>query len=94
MFTLNNPNNSFEAPECPNDGISSLSWFPSSSNNQALLAGASWDSSVRVWEVRFDPQSSGVQFQAKAIFHHEFPILTCCFSRVSINVLLLYRKSS
>lgn len=86
--TTYNINKSYEVPQCPSDAISCLSWFPVTQNNQTFLAGASWDKTLRVWDVRFEPLTSSIQFQPKAMFNHEAPILGCTFSRVSFK----YRK--
>lgn len=77
-----NVNKSHEVPQGPSDGISSLAWFPLTQNNQTFLAAGSWDKSVRVWDVRYEPMTSSAQFQAKAIFQHDAPVLSCVFSKV------------
>lgn len=44
------------------------------------MAAASWDKTVRVWDVRKDSNTS-CQIQARTMFTHDAPILACCFSR-------------
>mmetsp|Transcript_2007 Transcript_2007/g.7184 ORF Transcript_2007/g.7184 Transcript_2007/m.7184 type:complete len:345 (+) Transcript_2007:213-1247(+) len=66
-----NPNNSFEVPQPPSDGISSLAFSPTAD----LLVATSWDKKVRCWEV----QQSG-QSVAKAAIDHDQPVLDCAWS--------------
>ena len=61
---LNNP---------PEDSISDLSFSPTAD----LLAVASWDKKVRIYEVNDQGASQG-----KALFEHEAPVLACCWSPV------------
>lgn len=56
----------------PEDSISDLSFSP----QQELLAVASWDSKVRIYEV--DPNSG--QNQGKALFEHEGPVFSARWS--------------
>uniref|UniRef100_H2Y739 Uncharacterized protein n=1 Tax=Ciona savignyi TaxID=51511 RepID=H2Y739_CIOSA len=61
--------NEYQLNNCPNDGISSVKFSPSTS--QFLLA-SSWDSSVRLYDVTENSQ----RFKYK----HKSPVLDCCFS--------------
>ncbi|KAJ5343810.1 hypothetical protein N7541_008514 [Penicillium brevicompactum] len=55
----------------PEDSISDLSFSPVSDH----LAVASWDKKVRIYEINDQGQSEG-----KALFEHEAPVLSCCWS--------------
>jgi len=57
----------------PEDSISDLSFSPASEH----LAVASWDKKVRIYEI--DGQGNS---QGKALFDHEGPVLSCCWSKV------------
>lgn len=57
----------------PEDGISDLAFSPASEH----LAVASWDKKVRIYEI--DGQGNS---QGKALFDHEAPVLSCCWSKV------------
>ena len=57
----------------PDDSISDLS-FSSQSDHVAV---ASWDKKVRIYEIDGNGQSQG-----KAMFEHEGPVLSCCWSKV------------
>ena len=57
----------------PEDGISDLSFSPQSEH----LAVASWDKKVRIYEINAQGGSEG-----KALFEHEAPVLSCCWSKV------------
>ena len=59
----------------PEDGISDLAFSPQSEH----LAVASWDKKVRIYEI--DAQGGS---QGKALFEHEQPVLSCCWSKVSL----------
>ena len=59
----------------PEDGISDLSFSPVSEH----LAVASWDKKVRIYEINAQGSSEG-----KALFEHEQPVLSCCWSKVRI----------
>ena len=59
----------------PEDSISDLSFSPASEH----LAVASWDKKVRIYEVDQNGQTQG-----KALFEHEGPVLSCCWSKVRI----------
>ncbi|KAA6410667.1 MAG: nuclear pore complex [Lasallia pustulata] len=56
----------------PEDGISDLAFSPQSEH----LAVASWDKKVRIYEI--DAQGGS---QGKALFEHEQPVLSCCWSK-------------
>jgi len=57
----------------PGDSISDIRFSPVAE----YLAVASWDNKVRIYEV--DQQGNT---QGKAIFDHEGPVLSCCWSKV------------
>ena len=57
----------------PEDSISDLSFSPVSDH----LAISSWDKKVRIYEISSSGQSEG-----KALFEHEGPVLSCCWSKV------------
>lgn len=57
----------------PEDGISDLAFSPQSEH----LAVASWDKKVRIYEIDASGGSQG-----KALFEHEAPVLSCCWSKV------------
>lgn len=57
----------------PEDGISDISFSPQSEH----LAVASWDKKVRIYEINAQGGSEG-----KALYEHEQPVLTCCWSKV------------
>jgi mRNA export factor len=56
----------------PEDSISDMSFSPQSDH----LAVASWDKKVRIYEIDAQGQSQG-----KAMFEHEGPVLSCCWSK-------------
>lgn len=58
----------------PEDGISDLVFSPQSEH----LAVASWDKKVRIYEIDASGGSQG-----KALFEHEGPVLSCCWSKVT-----------
>lgn len=58
----------------PDDGISDVKFSPQSEH----LAVASWDKKVRIYEINAQGGSEG-----KALFEHEQPVLSCCWSKVS-----------
>eukprot|EP01116_Phalansterium_solitarium_P001219 TRINITY_DN10997_c0_g1_i1.p1 TRINITY_DN10997_c0_g1~~TRINITY_DN10997_c0_g1_i1.p1 ORF type:complete len:353 (+),score=84.85 TRINITY_DN10997_c0_g1_i1:102-1160(+) len=64
--TTHNPNNSIEVANPPNDGVSALAW----SSKANYLAAASWDNSVRCWEVAQTGQT-----QLKGQIAHDGPVL-------------------
>ena len=61
----------------PEDGISDLKFSPQSEH----LAVASWDKKVRIYEINAQGGSEG-----KALFEHEQPVLSCCWSKVCDHV--------
>ncbi|MCJ1301914.1 RNA export factor gle2 [Hypocenomyce scalaris] len=62
----------------PEDGISDLAFSPQSEH----LAVASWDKKVRIYEI--DAQGGS---QGKALFEHEQPVLSCCWSKDGTKVV-------
>lgn len=62
----------------PEDGISDLKFSPQSEH----LAVASWDKKVRIYEINAQGGSEG-----KALFEHEQPVLSCCWSKVCLSLL-------
>ena len=63
----------------PEDGISDLKFSPQSEH----LAVASWDKKVRIYEINAQGGSEG-----KALFEHEQPVLSCCWSKVRLFALV------
>lgn len=59
----------------PEDSISEVSFSPAAD----YLAVSSWDKKVRIYEV----QQSGTT-EGKALFEHEAPVLSCCWSKVRL----------
>ncbi len=59
----------------PEDSISDLVFSPVAD----YLAVASWDKKVRIYEVDQNGNTQG-----KALFDHEGPVLSCCWSKVGI----------
>jgi len=57
----------------PEDSISDISFNP----QRDFLAVSSWDKKVRIYEI--DGQGNS---QGKALFEHEGPVLSCCWSKV------------
>ena len=57
-----NANPDYSVPQAGNDGISSLTWSPTSN----LLVSTNWDSGVRCWECQSDAASQQVQAIPKA----------------------------
>ena len=62
----------------PEDSISDISFSPQSEH----LAVASWDKKVRIYEINAQGGSEG-----KALFEHEGPVLSCCWSKVPFFVM-------
>jgi mRNA export factor len=58
----------------PEDGISDIRFSPAAE----YLAASSWDKKVRIWEVDGNGNTQG-----RALFEHEGPVLSCCWSPVS-----------
>lgn len=67
-----------EVSDSPPDSVSSLAWSPQAD----FLAAASWDNNVRIYEV-----SPGGQTQGKAMFSHEGPVLSVCWSKDGTKVI-------
>ena len=67
----------------PEDGISDLTFSPQSEH----LAVASWDKKVRIYEINAQGGSDG-----KALFEHEAPVLSCCWSKVYPSIHYLGRS--
>lgn len=65
-----------EVQNPPEDSISDLAFSPASDH----LAVASWDKKVRIYEISEQGNSQG-----KALFEHEGPVLSCCWSKVGTN---------
>ncbi|KAJ7510440.1 WD40-repeat-containing domain protein [Mycena galericulata] len=61
-----------EVVDPPGDSISSLAFSPQAD----FLAVGSWDNSVRVYEV-----GAGGKSQGKAMYQHEGPVLSVCWSQ-------------
>ena len=59
--------------DLPEDSISDMAFSP----QQELLAVASWDNKVRIYEI--DGQGNS---QGKAMITHEGPVLGCSWSKV------------
>lgn len=59
----------------PEDSISDISFSPQTEH----LAVASWDKKVRIYEINGQGGSEG-----KALYEHEQPVLSCCWSKVSV----------
>lgn len=78
---LTNPNSDFPvSPDLP-DGISALA-FNRNVMPSNLLAAASWDNNVRIWEV-----SAGCNATAKAMMSsHTAPVLDCTFNSDGMKV--------
>ena len=68
----------------PEDSVSDISFSPQSEH----LAVASWDKKVRIYEINAQGGSEG-----KALYEHEQPVLSCCWSKVSLR-LSEFRKSA
>lgn len=62
----------------PEDSISDISFSPQSEH----LAVASWDKKVRIYEINAQGGSEG-----KALFEHEGPVLSCCWSKDGTKVV-------
>jgi len=72
--TLGDLSKDVQVSNPPEDSISDLAFSPASEH----LAVASWDRKVRIYEI--DAQGNS---QGKALFDHEGPVLSCCWSKVS-----------
>ncbi|KAJ7056651.1 WD40-repeat-containing domain protein [Mycena amicta] len=67
-----------EVAEPPTDSISSLAF----SNQADYLAVGSWDNSVRIYEI-----GPGGKSQGKAMYQHEGPVLSVCWSQDGTKIL-------
>lgn len=67
----------------PEDSVSDISFSPQTEH----LAVASWDKKVRIYEINGQGGSDG-----KALYEHEQPVLSCCWSKVSL-LLSGFRKA-
>ena len=61
-----------EVKDIPDDSISSIRFSPTAE----LLAAASWNKQIRIWEINENGQSI-----AKTMFQHEGPVLDCAWSK-------------
>jgi mRNA export factor len=79
-------NNDYDVPSPPSDSVSALAWSPTAN----ILAAASWDNQVRIWEVASAPPTGfgGGQIAAnpKIAYPHEGPVLCCNFSKDGTNL--------
>lgn len=66
-----NPNNDVIIQNAPDDSISQVCW---SAAPRSLLAAASWNKQVRVWEVQ---QGNAVP---RTVLQHQAPVLACAFN--------------
>ncbi|KAF4697182.1 Poly(A)+ RNA export protein rae1, partial [Perkinsus olseni] len=87
-----NTNNSHEVAQSPGDTVSELAWSPTAN----VLAAASWDKQVRIWEVATQASTSAfggssgsntIQATPKLAYGHEAPVLSCCFTKDGANVI-------
>lgn len=62
----------------PEDSISDISFSPQTEH----LAVASWDKKVRIYEINGQGGSEG-----KALYEHEQPVLSCCWSKDGTKVV-------
>ncbi|KAF7317059.1 Poly(A)+ RNA export protein [Mycena chlorophos] len=67
-----------EVSEPPTDSISSLAF----SNQADYLAVGSWDNSVRIYEI-----GPGGKSQGKAMYQHEGPVLSVCWSQDGTKIV-------
>ncbi len=83
---LQNPNGDFEAPSGPSDGVSSVSWSPTSN----MLTATAWDNTIRCWEVHVSqgpieagstrPRTVINSMEPKAMLTQAAPILCSAWS--------------
>ena len=66
-----NPNNDVEIADAATDGISCVSWSPSSN----LLVAGSWSNEIRCWDVQMNGQAV-----PKAAVKHDGPVLCASWS--------------
>lgn len=77
-----NANNDYAVPNSPPDGISSLSFSPSSQ----FLVASSWDNGVRCYEVGVNEMGGMISSQPRAQINHDGPVLCTDFSSDSTTV--------
>ena len=77
-----NTNNSFEVPSGPSDTISSLAWSPVGN----ILAVASWDKQVRVYEIQ-SALGSGLSAVPRFAYSHEGPVLCVAFTKDGNSII-------
>lgn len=70
---LNNP---------PEDSISDLAFNPNPADVKDLLAVASWDKKVRIYEVLSNGQGEG-----KHLYEHDAPVLACDFFKDGVKIV-------
>ncbi|KAI0692235.1 Poly(A)+ RNA export protein [Cytidiella melzeri] len=70
--------NDIELVDPPADSVSSLAFSPKAD----LLAVSSWDSKVRLYEVRANGQTQGL-----AMYGHEGPVLDVCWNKEGTKIL-------
>lgn len=71
-----NPNNDLELPQPPSDAVSCLRWSPTAN----LLCAASWDKTVRVWQVELTGQVDlkfGHELQSPVLATDWAPVCLC-----------------
>ncbi|KAK0636343.1 WD40-repeat-containing domain protein [Bombardia bombarda] len=66
----------------PEDSITALAFNPNPTDPKDLLAVASWDKKVRIYEIL--PNGQG---QGRAVIEHDGPVFSCDFSRDGTMVL-------
>lgn len=67
----------------PDDSISDICFSPQTEH----LAVASWDKKVRIYEILAQGVSEG-----KALYEHEQPVLSCCWSKVSSPIVSIEKS--
>ena len=85
--TQGNISKDVELASPPEDSVSDLAWAPhkdgvSAQENYSLLAAASWDKKVRIWQVNEQGQGS-----AQAMIEFDGPALGCAWSHVRLRRL-------
>ncbi|KAH9715617.1 protein RAE1 [Citrus sinensis] len=70
VATNQNPNNSIEVSQPPNDSVSSLCFSPKAN----ILVATSWDNQVRCWEISHS--GTAVASVPKASISHDHPDVT------------------
>ena len=77
-----NTNNSVEVPSTPTDTISAIAWSPTAN----VVACASWDKQVRVWEVTSSLGSS-ISVVPRCAYSHDAPVLCVAFTKDGTSVV-------